>query len=697
MAKDLPTGDDELVPDPRLKDALLEAYREASDLDAGGLEGLCPDYTELREEPAHYQNESFIGRGGLKEVYRAFDMRTQRWVALARLLDERGPDYYEMFVHEARLIASMNHPNILNVYELGVGVDERPFFTMDLKGNLTLADIVKDDSRPDALLLAFSKICDAMAYAHTRGVVHLDLKPENIQCDDFGEVLVCDWGLGGRIEQVDDLELELPMPARESAELMLMRAQAKGTPGFMAPEQFIVGASLDARTDVYALGCLLFYILTGAAPFEGSRAEVEAAMRAEGEISPRARHSDLRIAEGLDAIVRKATAIDPSQRYPNAAALQADLSLFLAGFATRAEQPSWLRRSYLFVSRHRLPVSIVLLGLCTVAGLTAVYLQDLAEEKQAKLAEAQRASELSMQVDALSDQYARLAQDSEASNVEVAKEIAESANFLKEMSIYERPVETVDLARVLTDTALRMDPYSMEAKTQAFVLDCLQLNFRSALEYSQGAVQPEVHAQLNELAQAFPKFDYSSRRRPSTEELVEVFQHAAALRTVEWNFLEGLLSYDHAVRQNGEGYDAVLQAFLRVGPRFPEDLVLSYQSKAGTLSLWAKRRVSLNRFNVLREKKDIVLSEARPQHCYLRFLAFHTLNLAIEGRFDLADIHGLPIEVLDLSRCARVELGKRLRLPHLRTVYVAPGQFEPDELQRWIRCKEPFEVIERTP
>ncbi len=697
MSNELDTEGAEFVPDSRLKDALQEAYREASDLDSGGIEGLCPTYTELRQGTAHYQDESFIGRGGLKEVYRTFDRRAQRWVALARLLEERGPDYYEIFVHEARLVASMNHPNIINVYELGVDAEGRPFFTMDLKGNVSLADVVQDDSRTDALLLAFSKVCDAMGYAHTRGVIHLDLKPENIQCDDFGEVLVCDWGLGARVEPIGDVELELPVPVSEEAELMLMRAQAKGTPGFMAPEQFTADAVMDARTDVYALGCLLYFILTGSAPFEGSREEVEAVMQVTQEVSPKARHPELRISEGLDAIVRKAMSREPELRYANAARLQSDLALYLAGFATRAEQPGWLRRGLLFVGRHRLPVAIITMALCLVGGLTAVYLQDLAEEKRAKLAEAQRASELSTQVDALSDEYTRLAHDSEASNSQVAKEIAESADFLKEMSIYERPVETVDLARVLTNTALRMDPDSVEAKTQAFVLDCLQLNFRSALEYSPDAIEAEAYAQLIDLARAFPKYDYSSRRRPSTEEIVEVFQQAALIRTVEWRFLEALLSYDHAVRQNYDDYDAVLQAFLRVGPRFPEDLVLSYQSEAGTLSLWAKRRVSLNRFNALSEKKDIVLSEARPKHCYLRFLEFHTLNLAIEGRFDLADIHGLPIKVLDLSRCARVELGKRLRLPHLRTVYVAPGQFEPDALQQWIKSKEPFEVIERTP
>ena len=188
-----------------------------------------------------------------------------------------------------------------------------------------------------------------MAYAHDRGVIHLDLKPENIQCDNFGEVLVCDWGLGVNLKSPTDteaLELERPTPVAEEAELMMKRAQSKGTPGFMAPEQFRADSNIDARADVYALGCLLSYIITGNAPFRGSREELEEAMQSAAPL--RTWHPELNIPEGLDAIVNKAMMPDADARYENGAALQADLNRYLAGFATLAEQPGPLRKALLF-------------------------------------------------------------------------------------------------------------------------------------------------------------------------------------------------------------------------------------------------------------------------------------------------------------------------------------------------------------
>jgi len=252
---------------------LIQAYEEATCLDQEGLKTLCPSYAELSETSTRYANETLIGKGGIKQVYRIFDNRTRRWVAIARLRDDRGPEHFDLFVNEAWMTSSLKHPNIINVHDVGIDSDGRPFFTMDLKGNRTLADLIKaDDQERRALLEVFLKICDAMAYAHSREIIHLDLKPANIQSDAFGEVLVCDWGLSKIVSDKEEAS-----PLNSSSELldnMTLVGEVKGSPGFMAPEQVEKSGRKDHRTDIFSLGCILHTILTGESPFTGSHRSI---------------------------------------------------------------------------------------------------------------------------------------------------------------------------------------------------------------------------------------------------------------------------------------------------------------------------------------------------------------------------------------------------------------------------------------
>lgn len=177
---------------------LGEAYEEAASLNESALEAICPSYLEMVQPGPRYTDEEPLGREATKDVVRAFDTVTKRWVALARVHSDGTMEAYERFIHEAWLTSPLTHPNIISIHDLGVGDDGRPFFTMDLKGDNTLAALLKSAKRPDLpdLLRILGKICDAVAYAHSHQVLHLDLKPENIQADAFGDVLVCDWGLG---------------------------------------------------------------------------------------------------------------------------------------------------------------------------------------------------------------------------------------------------------------------------------------------------------------------------------------------------------------------------------------------------------------------------------------------------------------------------------------------------------------------
>lgn len=108
---------------------LIDAYEEATLLDEKGLEGLCPSYTELTEADTRYRDGELLGKGAVKEVYRTFNNHTKRWIAMARLRADRGAEFYDLFVHEAWLTASLSHPNIITVHDAGIDRDGRPFFT----------------------------------------------------------------------------------------------------------------------------------------------------------------------------------------------------------------------------------------------------------------------------------------------------------------------------------------------------------------------------------------------------------------------------------------------------------------------------------------------------------------------------------------------------------------------------------------
>ena len=200
-------------------------------------------------------------------------------------------------MQEAWLVSSLKHPNIIKVHDAGVDADGRPFFTMDLKGNTTLKDLVRSSLGRRDMLVIFQKICDAVAYAHSEKIIHRDLKPENIQCDAFGEVLVCDWGLG---KSIDPSDTNLPGVTGQwdADKNQTSHGDMKGSLGYMSPEQILHDEDIDERSDIFALGCLLHFILTGSAPFSGDKEQILAATTDSHRQSLRKTHPKKRNSEG---------------------------------------------------------------------------------------------------------------------------------------------------------------------------------------------------------------------------------------------------------------------------------------------------------------------------------------------------------------------------------------------------------------
>jgi serine/threonine protein kinase len=309
-----------------LSDETLEHLRGVADLpDLSGT-----PYTLVRE----------LARGGMGTVYLATDSRLGREVAI-KVLSLPDPDAARRMEQEARIVAGLEHPGIVPIHDAGALPDGRVFYAMKrVRGNRL--DEHTESSLP-ALLRIFEKICEAVAFAHAHGVIHRDLKPENVMVGSFGEVLVMDWGVA-RVTEAPPGPAPVE-PAAAPGFVPPRRPETRagsvvGTPGYMPPEQSR-GDSADERSDVFALGAILHFLLTREHPASPP--------------SPPARAP-----AALEAICRKAMAADPADRYPSARELAAEVGRYLEGERVAAHRETILQRAGRVAYRHRAWILLVL-------------------------------------------------------------------------------------------------------------------------------------------------------------------------------------------------------------------------------------------------------------------------------------------------------------------------------------------------
>ncbi len=235
---------------------------------------------DSRDSDVRYQLVRKLGQGGLGRVWLARDLNLNRFVALKEISHpSKATDaIVERFIHEAEITGRLEHPGIVPVYHLGKDASGRTFYTMRFLGKRTLQDSIleyherREEGDHDPMLLrhlliAFVNVCHAMGHAHSRKVIHRDLKPENIVIDSFGQVIVIDWGLAKVLDESLVESLSESISTGDGARTS--EGQVLGTPLYMAPEQAAGRLDeVDARTDIFGLGAILFAIVTGYAPHE---------------------------------------------------------------------------------------------------------------------------------------------------------------------------------------------------------------------------------------------------------------------------------------------------------------------------------------------------------------------------------------------------------------------------------------------
>jgi serine/threonine-protein kinase len=342
-------------------------------------------------------------KGGLGAVFVALDAELHREVALKQIVDSHADDPLSRarFLLEAEVTGALEHPGIVPVYGLGTYPDGRPYYAMRFIRGDSLKEaidqfhgdqtLMRDAGRRTLelrkLLHRFTDVCNAIEYAHTRGVLHRDIKPGNIIVGKHGETLVVDWGLAkatGKSDPAGGERTLIPSSASGSSETL--PGAALGTPAYMSPEQAEGELEhLGPRSDVYSLGATLYCLLTGKPPLEGDVADVIRGVQ-KGQFPP-PRQVDPAIDRALEAVCLKAMALKPADRYGTPKALAEDVERWMADEPVSAWREPWIRTLVRWLTRHRVGVTAagaaVLVALAGTAAVLAVQTRANAELKAA--------------------------------------------------------------------------------------------------------------------------------------------------------------------------------------------------------------------------------------------------------------------------------------------------------------------------
>jgi eukaryotic-like serine/threonine-protein kinase len=339
-----------------------------------------------------YEVGEALGRGGMGEVLEVFDRGFNRRVAMKTLFKSgASKKELDLFVAEAQINSQLEHPNLVPVHDIGVGEDGKPYFTMRLvRGHTSLKDIIKGLKAGDAATHAhytferrvqlIQKVCHALAYAHERGVVHCDIKLENIVVGNCGELFVIDWGISQLVDRSAPSHLHGAVETSEEVEGT--EANIYGTPLYMAPERMTSSDAAAPSVDIYSLTAVLYEFLSlnhylGATKATRSLAIAQLILN-EPRVSAEVHFDSLngRVPRTLSRICIKGLIVDPAERYQTIGALDDALQAWLEGRIPMVCPGTTMQRMLAEMSRliDRHPVGVPAAVVIGTAGLTLIVL-----------------------------------------------------------------------------------------------------------------------------------------------------------------------------------------------------------------------------------------------------------------------------------------------------------------------------------
>ena len=376
--------------DERIDPGELDSGSQATATNIGSA-GDVPAWSGLHRPQANigaYRILGLLGQGGMGTVYKAEQQNPQRIVALKVIrLGVASAEHLRRFEQEAKLLGRLQHPGIAQIYEAGTansGGGDQPYFAMEFIQGLPLLQYSKTRNLdPRARLEVMAKICDAVNHAHQRGIIHRDLKPVNILVDESAQPKILDFG----VARVTDSDTQ----ATRQTDM----GQLLGTLAYMSPEQVLADPlALDIRSDVYALGVILYELLAGKAPYHTESLALHEAVQAIREEDPAPLSSINRRYRGdVETIVAKALEKDRTRRYSSAAELGADIRRYLADDPIVARPPTTTYQLHKFVRRHKALVAAVsAVFLVLVAGMIVSFREAMVARRAEQTAAKEAAS-----------------------------------------------------------------------------------------------------------------------------------------------------------------------------------------------------------------------------------------------------------------------------------------------------------------
>jgi tetratricopeptide (TPR) repeat protein len=607
-----------------------------------------PDEAILVEvDPGHYEIKGEFARGGMGRIMLARDRRLDRTVAIKEIHPNAGPGAPDRFVREALVTARLQHPAIVPVYEAGRWKGGRPFYAMKLVEGRSLEELLLEAgglSARLALLPHLIAVAEAVAYAHDRGVVHRDLKPANVVVGAFGETVVVDWGLARDLGTTSDVaEGDATGGRYESPSGETVAGTVLGTPQYMPPEQ-AKGLPVDERADVFALGAMLYFLLSGAPPHAGTSGKeaLEAAaaggIRSVDDLEPDA-------PPDLVAIVGKAMATSPADRYPTARELAADMRRFQTGQLVSAYSYSMRDLLRRFVRRHRAEVLVA--GVLSAILVAAVVTGFVAVRRQARVAEVERdraqlAAQRAEQIDAFLVGMLGSADPRVLGRDVTVASVLDAASARVESELGDQPDVKAAVLATLGTTYQGLGLLTQAKEHLAASLEAVRIAY--------GSEDLEVALALNRLAVAFEdEGDYVESERLNRQAMVMLDQLGEA-GGVEAAQVKGSLA--RVLRWLGEGEDAeaMFRETLEIQRRLEGDHRAEIAATLNNLGILLGQRGDWEGAEpLIREAVEIIRSVRGDEHPEVA-AGLSTLGTVLEETGDVAGAEASYRESLAMRR-----------------------------------------------